>query len=481
VTTWREVQRNKLMARCLCTAFLLHISIGITASTYLLGGAQWHHILTAEDKADRDYFRKPHPNSPIHLNDFTGFSSSTSVGGATIGLSYAHAAASSLASLSQPRNAQKRSLRFKSASADLELPLKQRISKSWLGAYGEQGSLFGRGVKDFWSPSYGTFGDHNYGPMGTAYQTGTGYGGRTPGLPWNYSQPWDSGSPHPIWPVPPTAENSTLYSPQAIKWMTAPNMNLRDPIQPIGAGYGAQPMVTPQQQPSHLQIPKDYRKGQGETLMRFRGHQMLAGAEAVTPLAPIVQYDPKDPEQTLYINATHKEGAFPFDRTGNLASAPFTGYPAQWSSSPYPYGPSGEMPGTGGHPEPKPSWFWRMGGIPKTLPGYSRGVGSYYSHGGGFHPHAPSRTMMNHMSFWPGNVGLMTSKHPNYIPAVAAMRAAAMMPPSTGNDASGLGIGVAGPSVQGSVSRDHYNAVPLEPIPPPGQASQTVPATYTQQ
>jgi len=465
----------------------LSFAIETATSAYLRNGARWHHLLTEEDKADRDYFRNPHPYAPIHLTDFNGFTEGTPQTDPQ-GLGYEHAGPVTLESLSAP--AQGSDPRFKAAGIhykpDPELPLQDRIKKSWLGAYGEQGSVYGRGVKDFWSPSYGTFGDHNYGPIGAAYQTNIGFGARhAGGLPWNYSQPWDSGSPHPIWPVPPTMENSTLYSPNAIKWMTAPNMNLRDPIQPIGAGYGAQPVAVPQQQP--IKVPQGYRKGQAETLMRFRGglKTNLAGMEAgidqsSLPKAPVMVYmdnDPMKEKGTLYVNATSKEGAFPFDRTGNLASAPYTGYPAQWSSSPYPNGPAGEMPGSNGNPEPKPSWFWKMGGIPKTLPGFSRGGGAYYTHGGAFHPHAPSRTMQNHMSFWPGNVGLMTGKHPNYVPIVGAQRAAAMMPPATGDEASGMGVGAAGPSVNGGM-QDHYNAVPMEPIPPPGTASQTVPAMY---
>eukprot|EP00939_MAST-03C_sp_MAST-3C-sp1_P004413 g4413.t1 len=383
------------------------------------------------------------------------------------------------------------------------------IEDQWVLAYSQMGSEYGRGVRDYNTPFYGSFGHHNYGPIGIPHYASDGDPrdvSKT--LPWNYSQPWDGPGPHPMWPVPPTLENSTQYNPDAIAWMTHKNFNLMDSIQPIGTGDRAGKPAMPPPGPAmplrtggygksideYVQSrinpptispgvpfsPPSQQGGGGGAALRFRRqHVSASGAGSEVALgdennrAPSVIFDPNDVYEKLYINATNNNAMFPFDRTGNLASAPFTGFPSQWSTHPYPYGSAGEMPGTSGHPEPHPNWFWLKGEIPRTLPGISDGNG-WYLHGGAVHPHLPMRSMMERMSLWPGNVGLMNTKQKNYVPAIAAMRAAALRPPTTGPE-SELGHGGVGYTVGGDLQgmRDHYGMVPVEPIPPPGLAGQT--------
>lgn len=366
-------------------------------------------------------------------------------------------------------------------------PVEPSIDEQWVQAYSQKASIYGRGVRDLATPFYGSFGDHNYAPIGSPYSKEA----TRRELPWNYSQPWNGPGPHPIWPVPPTASESFSYNPHAIDWMRR-RMDKSDPVQPIGAGDRAAKPAVPLNDPNvdayiakfgpsrtfapgapFTDTPPAGGEGEAESF-RFRkrrSREEPEGGEAANPrdIAPSVTYHPDDPSQTLYINSSSPVSMFPFDQTDNLASAPYTGFPSQWSWSPYPYGPAGEMPGTSGNPEPHPNWFWLRGEIPRTYPGYSEGRG-WYHHGGSFHPHLPQRSMMERISNWPGNVGLMNSEEKSYSPGIIAMRAAALRPPTTGsdmNDASSTYT--VGGDLQGM--RDHYNAVPVEPIPPPGHVT----------
>jgi hypothetical protein len=464
---------------------------------------RWHRSVSRERLEDRTFFQRHGDiKSPEDLFN-PEYAKDAKMG-------YARGGATSLRNLEHPpsrkikkkktRLPEKSSLRFKERN---QFPPEPTPEEQWVLSYSQMASVYGRGVKDLSVPFYGTFGNHNYGPMGMPYaKIGDPRLQHTKHLPWNYSAPWEHG-PHPIWPVPPTAQNSSQYNPHAIDWMTRKNYDFQDSIQPIGAGdRAAKPMMplpgpkmelrtggygmgideylrergpSPNYAPGVPFSPPDASSSSAppaeflrfKTSRKSRLSGMESGSESShMPNAPSVIFDPKDTTGTLYINASSHLANFPFDQTGNMASAPYTGFPSQWSHAPYPYGPAGEMPGTSGHPEPYSKWFWMRGEIPRTYPGYSSGRG-YFLHGGAFHPHLPVRSMNERMSLWPGNVGLMTSDPRSTVPGVIAMRAAAMRPPTTGEDSHHLGYTVGG-DLQGM--QDHYNSVPVAPIPPPEMA-----------
>ena len=456
---------------------------------------RWRRLRSKFAEEDKAFFRKHGDITSVEELYDPFYAKDAKMG-------YARGGATSLRNLEHPPS---RKIREKSYNKKKDLRFKERKTippeptpdEQWIMSYSQMASVYGRGVKDLSVPYYGTFGNHNYGPLGSPYSNvGDPRLQHTRHLPWNYSSPWEHG-PHPIWPVPPTALNSSQYNPHAIDWMTHTNYDLTDSIQPIGAGDRAAKPIMPLPGPKMELRTGGYGMGIDDYLkeraaspnyapgvpfsppdasssapaaesLRFK---RLAASEAGSesshmPAAPTVIFNPKDHTRTLYINASSHLSNFPFDNTGNLASAPYTGFPAQWSHAPYPYGSAGEMPGTSGHPEPYSKWFWMRGEIPRTYPGYSSGRGMYL-HGGAFHPHLPVRSMSERLSLWPGNVGLMTSDPRSTNPGILAMRAAAMRPPTTGDDSHQLGYTVGG-DLQGM--RDHYNSVPVAPIPPPEMA-----------
>jgi len=306
------------------------------------------------------------------------------------------------------------------------------------GVY-EFANTYGNGYKDFGNYFYGSF-THNYGPIGSAYTSDTvrhpKFGNDAIDRIKNYSTPWEHG-PHPQWPVPPQPRGMPLIYPEKRSFYF--------------------PDATPYDQNSTQLIGSD-------------------------PLGrPVIAMDSNRRPLRLGNKTIFPWGSNPFGvgRQFTSGSTPYTGLPFQWSTSPYPYGNAGSMPGSSGKPEPVP--FIHNGHIPTTGAGYASGAGNKYLHGGIFLTHNDP-TMLGIMQAWKGNQGLaMQDLKPSSV-AVDLLRRAVMRPPRYGNhplqDYHLLDTAYGAPSLltvrlPDQVSRgpnqwwDRYHSLPVMEIPPP--------------